>query len=64
MNSEIDYNNAPYNTINAPNTSNILNRSEDSSYNPLQSLVNSYLNPKVPVKTGADVINNIQETLK
>ena len=25
---------------------------------------NSDLNPKVPVKTGADVINNIQETLK
>jgi len=46
MNTEFDYNNAPYNTINTPT---IVNRSENNSnnsYNPLQSLVNSYLNPK------------------
>lgn len=62
MNTEIDYNNAPYNTINAPNTSNILNRSEDSSYNPLQSLVNSYLNPKTLGLSGENKTSTSEKT--
>jgi hypothetical protein len=53
MNTEIDYNNAPYNTINT---------SEDNSYNPLQSLVNSYLNPKTLGLYGENKTSTTEKT--